>query len=187
MTNPCDSPSPDRPFEPTILYQLRLVARIALGVSGVALLALLAVIALLARDTSADNYLYSIQSLAVTRQSLGPILFGAGLVLAGTSGLVTWLISLHSSSQISGPLYRFARNLEFEIAQGVAPRVGIRASDALHGEAHALQQSVDRITRHYASLLEAVESVERALEQGDRLQQAVARLAEVEGRVRIDD
>ncbi len=41
MTDPSDSPRPDRPFEPTILYQLRLVARIALGVSGVALLDLL--------------------------------------------------------------------------------------------------------------------------------------------------
>ncbi len=174
-------------FEPTILFQLKLVAKIALTTSLICAAVLMLVILFVSGGQSGQSYLKEIQSLVHTKSVLAPALFMAGLVLVSIIGMLIWMISVYSSAHISGPLFRFARNLELEIAERGVPLVKIRDGDYLHSDAMLLEETVAKINQHYDELLRQVGTLNKQLESNNlaEIKKTVASLKTVEQRVKL--
>lgn len=172
-----------------MLFHLKMVAKIALSVSALACAGLLSVLFLLT-DQRGDSYGQIIGGYSLASQNLGPALLVFGLAMLAFSGIVTWLVALYSSFRIAGPLYRFAQNLKMEIEQGPAVPLAIRRSDQLQREWREFEASMAVLHSHFGELREALTQAERSLQAGaefDRvsLRQTVARLMEVERRVKL--
>ncbi len=172
-----------------MFFHLKMVAKIALSVGVLACAGLLAVLMLLA-DKPGGSYGQLISERSYAFQNLGPALLVCGLALTALACVVTWLVALYSSFRIAGPLYRFARNLEIEIEQGPVEPVAIRRGDQLQREWQEFKASTALLRRHFDELRQAVAQTERSLHAGAAsdqaaLGQAVARLKEVEGRVKL--
>jgi len=165
---------------------LRLVGKISLWFSLVAFLGL-AVVVILA-GVAGDDYLSNIRSLAATRDRLPVIMLVGGLVLAVGTGLTTWVITLYSTFRVTGPLFRFARNLEAGIASGKVPAIKIRGSDYLQPECELLQQGVAQLYHHYRTIDAQAVAALSALQQGDKrgVETSLAELKKQQGRIRYD-
>ena len=158
-------PTPTTSESPEILFHLRWVANIALGVgtlAGVGLACMLFVLT----DASGESYGAMIQSHSIAQQRLGPALLMGGFFLLAVTAVLTWLIALYSSFRIAGPLWRLARNLETSIRLGPVKPVPIRDSDRLHAEAALLDEAVTAVSAHYASLHDEVDQALKQLETG---------------------
>lgn len=182
------NPMPNAGSTP-MFFHLKMVAKIALSVGALSCAGLLAVLMLLADETS-GTYGQLIGERSLAFRNLGPALLVCGLALTALACVVTWLVALYSSFRIAGPLYRFARNLEMEIEQGPVDPVAIRRGDQLQREWQEVKASAASLRRHFDELREAVAQTERSLHAGvasdqAALGQAVARLKEIEGRVKF--
>lgn len=104
---------------PAMLFSLRRVARIALGI-GAGAACVPAVTVFFLGDRSGACYDELIRSRSLNQQLLGPALAIGGLVLVAFSTALTWGIALYSSFRVAGPLFRLTRNLETAVARGPA-------------------------------------------------------------------
>ena len=175
-------------ISPNRLFHLKLVARIALSVSGAAAFCLLLAIGLATGDTGA-TYGEIIASYSLTSRHLGPLLLVSGLAIAAIAGFVTWLIALYASFRIAGPLFRIARNLEMAIERGPVTPVPIRRTDLLQREWAEISATMATVGSHYGELREALKEAERALDadaaQAAPLARAIGRLKDSERHVRL--
>lgn len=123
-------------------FHLLLVARIALGVALVAAAALYGVIAYIDTGTG-DGYAGAVRAFAMSRESVGPAMLVAGVILLCAACVLTWLVSLYASFRIAGPLFRFTRNIELAAAGGDARPIPIRQSDLLQGASRQLIETIE--------------------------------------------
>ncbi len=185
LNYPHDSKN-DRRGETPLLFHLKMVAKIALSVSALACAGLLSVLFLLT-DQRGESYGQIIGGYSLASQNLGPALLVFGLAMLAFAGVVTWVIALYSSFRIAGPLYRFAQNLELEIEHGPAAPVAIRRRDQLQREWREFDASMAVLHSHFSDLRQALAQAEQAgaeLDPGS-LRQAVARLKDIERRVKL--
>ena len=183
----CDSTG--RRDEPSIRFHLKLVGKIALAVGATACVGLILTLMSVSAKSGA-SYAQIIGSYNLTRQHLGPALLVAGLFLLAFTAVITWLISLYSSFRIAGPLFRFSRNLEMEIARGPTAPVPIRKTDSLQQEHEQLKRSIDGLQAHYGALREAALQAQAALGSDDKeawseAARVIARLKELDSHVRL--
>lgn len=181
--------SSGRRDEPQMFFHLKLVGKIALAVGAAACVGLVVTLLSVSGQTG-ESYAEIIGSYYLTRQHLGPALLVGGLALLAVTALITWLISLYSSFRIAGPLFRFSRNLEMEIAQGPTAPIPIRKTDSLQQEHQQFKRSVEVLQTHYGKLREAAARAEAALASEDKeawpaAAEAIARLKELDANVRL--
>lgn len=174
--------------EPPVFFHLKRVAGIALSVSVAACAGMLGVL-MLVTDDKGTSYGQIIGTYSLTGRNLSWGLLVFGLAIVAFAGVTTWLISLYSSFRIAGPLYRFSRNLEMEIERGPVALVPIRRTDQLQREWKEFDASVAALRGHYDELRRALEEAELSLPADPAgaasLSQAIARLQEIERRVRL--
>lgn len=171
----------------TQFKSLQIVGRVSLWFSVVALVGL-AVVVIIAGDGEGD-YLASIKSLAATRERLPVIMLMGGLVLAVGTGLTTWLITLYSTFRVTGPLFRFARNLEAGISSGKVPAIRIRGTDYLQEECELLHCSTHRLYAHYREIDAQAVAALSAFEKGEMtaVRASLAALKRQQGCVQYDN
>jgi hypothetical protein len=172
--------------EPPIFFHLKLVAKIALSIGVAAGAGLMVVLHLLKKDGVVYGQVISEYSLA--QQQLGPALLVLGLMGVAFAGVTTWLIALHSSFRIAGPLFRFARNLELEIKQGPTALVPIRGTDQLQNEWQEFNASVTVLGGHHAALRAAIRDVAQSLQDPADpavIKQALDQLQKIERRASL--
>jgi hypothetical protein len=177
------------PHYPPILVHVQLVGRIALLTGAAALIGLLGII-IWVSNHDPRNYQEIIGAYLRAEERLSVVTLVFGCFAAAFAGVTTWLIALYSSFRIAGPLYRFARNLEEELARGPVVPVPIRRGDALQAQAQAFEQAVSALHGHYQDLRRALSDVERELQATDgagsaRLAAALHRLREIDHRVSL--
>jgi hypothetical protein len=174
--------------EPQFFFHLRRVAGIALSVSVAACAGMLVAL-MLVTDDPGVSYGQVIGSYSLTGRNLGWSLLVFGSAIIVFAGITTWFISLYSSFRIAGPLYRFSRNLEIGIELWPAVPLPIRRADQLHRESSALIAGVLAVRGQYDDLRRALKEAERSLQSGLAgelaLREAIARLQEIERRVRL--
>ena len=172
-----------------ILFHLKWMAKIALGVAALAGIGLLLALFLIT-DGKGTEYGRIIFADNLTRQNLGPVLLVFGLAMVLIASMVTWLISLYSSFRIAGPLFRFSQNLKNAIEHPAAMPLAIRQTDMLQREWQEFEASLVRLGEHYRRLREALEQARQTLPADSgpdlvALRQAVARLRERERLVQL--
>jgi hypothetical protein len=172
--------------EPLILFHLKLVAKISLGVGTVAVLSLLISLLLISGPTN-ETYSAIIRSNSMTRDNLGTVMLTIGLMLVAIAGVITWLITLYSSFRIVGPLYRFTQNLKLAGTSDSSPLIELRKGDALTGQSNNIKMAVSTLRDHYATVQQVSEEALAAFEKGDATayEDAVARLRALDGQVRV--
>lgn len=157
-------------FNPSLFAQLLRVGKIALwvGLSGIAIVSLLIVIILPAMP---ENYADFIQYMAKVQHDLPFMLGLSALLLISSAGFTVWIICLYSSFRIAGPLYRFARNLEDQIANGPAQMLQIRHEDRLQGECQLFNRAIESLIVFYSELRQSNERIQdeikKAIEPND--------------------
>jgi len=137
--------------QPLLVFRLNLVGKVALMVGAVACAGLVLVL-LFITDKSGTSYGEIVRSNNFTRNSLGPAMLVAGLILVAFTAVITWIVSLYSSFRIAGPLFRFARNLEAMMEKGPSAPVPIRRKDRLQLEGEQLARSIASLQAHYAEM-----------------------------------
>jgi len=152
--------------QPLLVFRLNLVGKVALMVGAVACAGLVLVL-LFITDKSGTSYGEIVRSNNFTRNSLGPAMLVAGLILVAFSAVITWLVSLYSSFRIAGPLFRFARNLEAMIEKGPSTPVPIRRKDRLQLEGQQFARSIASLQAHYGAVREVADRAAAQLESND--------------------
>jgi len=114
-----------------------------------------------------------------------PTLLVAGLFLVSFSGVITFLISLYTGFYIAGPLYRFARNLEIFIEQGLVAPIPTREKDQLKQEEQLIKRSSIRLQNHYGALRAATDTALSQLAAQQDPSAAIAQLKELERAARL--
>jgi hypothetical protein len=175
--------------EPPVLFHVKWVAKIALGVAAAAWAALLLAI-FLATDDNGTDYAHLILTHSLTRQSLGPAILAFGLLMVGIAAVATWFVTLYSSFRIAGPLFRFSQNLKSIIDDALAVPMAIRRTDMLQNEWSRFDSSQARLREHYGALREAIDKCALVAQSGAETDpaaaaQALSRLQEVERRVQL--
>jgi sensor histidine kinase YesM len=100
-----------------------------------------------------DNYFLMLQSLSLSKAHLSTVLFIVGTFLVGTTAITTYFITLYSSFRVAGPLFRFARNLEFgHQHEFPMPHIKVRSYDYFQDECHLMDESINVLLSHYESL-----------------------------------
>lgn len=171
------------------LFHLKMVAKIALSVSALACAGLLVLLWLLT-DSTGSSYGKIIGVHSLASQNLGTAVLVFGLVMLVIAGIITWLIALYSSFRIAGPLYRLAQNLEMEIEHGPTAPIAIRRGDQLQREWKEFKASMEALHGHFSDFRQALAQTGEALRAGAEidpvaLRQSVARLKEIERRVKL--
>jgi hypothetical protein len=147
--------------------QLRLAARLALGISLFALLVLLVTLYYLFSGET-GSYYQVIASLTRSQEHLITAMLFGGAIIVFAGGLVLWSIILYSSARIAGPLYRFSRNVEMEINEGPVQPVQLRKGDHLQALSEKLADAALGLRQHYDVQLEALDKLETALQEDER-------------------
>lgn len=146
--------------------QLRVTARVGLGISVVSTLALIVTLFLLFHGQQQENYLLIVQSLTQSQDRLLPVMFIGGAMILVLAGLIIWFVLLYSSARIAGPLYRFKKNIELEINQGPVPTIKLRKGDYLQELSAKLSGTAQGLMKYYDSQLAVVDALEQHL-RGD--------------------
>ncbi|WP_206485984.1 hypothetical protein [Thalassotalea sp. G2M2-11] len=132
------------------------VATVALWVSVIACLSL--AILIVSMDVPDGDYLSILQSLTNSQNNLSVILLGVGIWLIGATAATTYVITLYSSFRVAGPLFRFARNLEFGHQHKTPlPFIKIRSYDYFQEECVLMETSINALLEHYQVLLTEVD------------------------------
>lgn len=172
--------------EPGIIFQLKLVAKVALAAGVTAVLCLLVSLSFLT-GAGGDTYENIIRNNSITRAEIGPLMLFAGLALVALVGVLTWLIALYSSFRIAGPLYRFTQNFKMALANDPAGLIGLRTDDSLRKQEMDIKQAVAASHSHFSAMEQASQTAAAALEQGDAdaYAEAISRLKELDAKIRI--
>ena len=170
---------------------VRLVAKIGISVAFASFLCLLALLYFIG-DGKGNSYGEIIGQVGVVKESLMPAMLIFGLTMVTFAGVTTWLLALVASFRIAGPLFRIARNIEQQIAQGTVKPMPIRTTDRLQEVWHAFEGSVTQLRDQQQALRSAMHGVEQVLTShgGSRLDPSlmmplVAQLKKVEQRVKL--
>ncbi|MEW5943233.1 MAG: hypothetical protein AB1710_05175 [Pseudomonadota bacterium] len=172
---------------PHPLFHLKLVGKVAFFAGILSFAALFGVLVFVS-DNSGDAYWQVVKAHSITHHALGPSMLLAGFFLVGATGVISWLVSLYASFRIAGPLFRFSRNMEKLIGKGPDELVPIRGRDQLQQEARQLEQSVERLRRHYREMETAADSALALISSGaeaESLAQAIAKLRDADSHVRL--
>jgi len=124
--------------------RLRLIGKISLWFSFLAVIGLL--IVFFSVTSPGESYQQNIRALSLSHKNLPWIMLITGLILTLFTGLITWLITLYSSFQLAGPLFRFSRNVEAWINTGKRNTIPLRKGDSLQLESRLMEET---ITRYY--------------------------------------
>lgn len=177
-------------FTPDSHYQLRLVATFALITSVVSTCALVLALYILTGNEENISYFTFIKATSISKDLLPKTIIIAGLLTISIVGILTWLISVYSSARISGPLYRFSRNIELTIQDQAAPHIKIRKYDKLHVEASLLETALRNTHQHHQDLIQIAREIDQTINHkaGDQkiLHSQIIELKSQEGRVRLD-
>lgn len=170
-------------------FHLVLVARIALGVALAAAAALYGAIAYI--DTGAgDGYAGAVRAFSMSRESEGPAMMVAGVIILCTACVFTWLIALYASFRIAGPLYRFTRNMELAAEGADAQPIPIRRADLLQGASQRLIDTIEVLRDRRARIARlSRDGHQHATGPGadrTRLAQVIEALREETGEFRLD-
>lgn len=148
--------------------QAKLIGKISLWFSFLAFVGLLIVFFTVASPS--ESYQQNIRVLSLSQKTLPWIMLVTGLILTLITGIVTWLVTLFSTFHISGPLFRFSRNIEEWINHGRRNTVPLRKEDALQEESRLMEET---IKSHYVYLDELqpfLNQVLQAVDAGDSQQ-----------------
>ena len=171
------------------LFHLKLVAKIALGVSAIACAGLLALLVYVADVDGGSAYRQVIGARSLAREHLDQAYLAFSLALTALAGVLTWLLALYGSFRIAGPLYRFARNLELQMERGRDAPLPIRREDQLQSEAVAVAGAIAAVHAHYDDLRRALGRIELAAQDGPQapaaMQAAHAEFAAIERRAQL--
>ncbi len=173
-----------------VTLDVKLIATIGLGVAVACAVGLLLLLVQVGED-GASGYARMVSTVGLARQNLGWATLLVGLVTLGFVGMTTWLWSLYASFRNTSPLNRISRALEQQIEQGSMSPVPIRANDRLQSEWKEFEASVAALGAQHEELRQALGAVKEALAVetatagGTSLARSVARLKEVEQRVRL--
>lgn len=142
------------------LLLFKKIARIALWVSGLSLITLGALV--LAVNNPSGDYLSMLTTLANSQENLLFIIILAGVWLLSATAITTYVITLYSSFRVAGPLFRFARNLEFgHQHENPMPHIRIRNYDYFQEECRLMDESIDTLINHYRTLAEQVDAINK--------------------------
>ncbi|NGZ28517.1 MAG: hypothetical protein G8345_16710 [Magnetococcales bacterium] len=167
-----------------MVNRLMRVGQISLGLGVVAVVCILLAAHFLTWEQG-KSYLETIQSLSFSKRHLLPTLLLAGLVILALAGIITWMVTLYSTFRVAGPLYRFSRNLEKQIAEGPLPMDKIRDGDLLQEEYTLLAESAEMLQAYYDAMSELVDLARVQLDLpdpnlGGGLSMTIARLRELD-------
>lgn len=167
----------------SVSVQLRIVARVALAIALVSVVELVILLFLL-NDSSGANYWQKIRSHSVTYSYLRPAMGIAGLSIFAFAGGITWVVALLYSFRVAGPLFRFARNLEGDLAEdgNLHP---IRASDEFQAECRQLRSTLLGLREHRGKLADLANVVLDSESNPDAAAEALHKLIEVQRNVRL--
>jgi hypothetical protein len=145
--------------------QSRLIGKISLWFSFLAVIGLLIVFFSVA--SPGESYQQNIRALSLSQKNLPWVMLVTGLILTLITGVITWLITLYSSFRITGPLFRFSRNVEAWINHGKRNTIPLRRGDSLQQESQLMEETINH---HYAYLdgyLPLLNQVLQAIDAGD--------------------
>lgn len=132
---------------PASFGRTKLIGKLSLWLSFLAVIGLLIVFFSVA--SPGESYQQNIRALSLSQKNLPWVMLVTGLILTLITGVIVWLVTLYSSFRITGPLFRFSRNIEAWINHGQRNTIPLRKGDALQQES---QLMADTINRHYAYL-----------------------------------
>lgn len=144
--------------------QLKMTARVALGISVLAAIVLLLTLYFLFKGHQQGSYLAVLQSFAQSQDELVPAMLLGGAMIILIAGVVTWFILLFSSARIAGPLFRFSRNVEMQISEGPVETIKLRKADYLQELSDKLSQAVDGLAENYAQQVEVIDELSNSLD-----------------------
>ncbi|HEX8962888.1 MAG TPA: hypothetical protein VF801_07775 [Rhodocyclaceae bacterium] len=145
-------------------YQL--VEGVSLVIAGAAALGLLALVTMVAGHEGA-GYREAIAARGLASRSLLPAMVAFGLAMLLLAGVWTWLVALEVSFRVTGPLFRFCRNLETVIERRRDGPVPIRNTDHLQRHWDEFHGSVTAVRDYYAAMHGMAEELERLVRSGD--------------------
>jgi hypothetical protein len=121
--------------------QTRLIGKISLWFSFLAVIGLLIVFFTVA--SPGESYQQNIRSLSLSQKNLPWVMLVTGMILTLITSVITWLITLYSSFRITGPLFRFSRNVEAWVNNGKRNAIPLRRGDSLQQEARLMEETVN--------------------------------------------
>jgi len=142
---------------------LRVIAKVATGVSLLATLVLGLTVFLVFGDAPQTDYFMSIQSAVRDQDQLMIGMLIGGTLIILLAGLITWLISLYSSARVAGPLYRLARNIEMEIEYGPVAVIQLREEDQFQQLAGKMDDIVTEMNAFHGDQLLLIDRLDRSL------------------------
>ncbi|MDO8413152.1 MAG: hypothetical protein Q7S51_05100 [Gallionellaceae bacterium] len=165
-----------------LLFNWRFVIKTVLIVAAVSCVAAtLVLIFVLGKSGTTHAAVSSYFSLS--RKQIGPTLIFVGFFMVGFAGFMTWLFALYTSHYIAGPLYRFARNIEILIKQGLVTPIPTRKKDLLKLQEKQMQLSVAKLQQHYGAIRAATE--EALLQLNSQSAVSIKKLKELDREVRL--
>ncbi len=145
-------------FNVSLSAQLLQVTRISLWVGLLSLVIVSAVI-LMILPAIPDDYAKFIQYMTKVQYNLPLMISLSAALLISGAGFTVWIICLYSSFRIAGPMYRFARNLEKQIADGPTEMLQIRNDDQLQGESQLFNQATEHLKDFYAQIKQSSQAM----------------------------
>lgn len=143
--------------------QAKLIGKISLWFAFVAFIGLIIVFFTVASPS--ESYQQNIKSLSISQQNLPWVMLTTGLILLLITAIITWMVSLYSSFRITGPLFRFSRNIEEWVVSGKPKAIPVRTEDSLQEESQLMVESI-KVLYDYIDGFDPV--IERALEAADK-------------------
>lgn len=141
----------------------KLIGKISLWFSFLAIVGLL--IIFFAVASPSESYQQNIRELSISQKNLPWVMLVTSLILILITGVITWLITLYSSFRISGPLFRFSRNVEDWIKIGKRNAVPLRREDSLQEESRLMLETINGLygylDGHQSLLIQALQAADR--------------------------
>lgn len=143
----------------------RLIGKISLWFSLLAVIGLL--IVFFSVTSPGESYQQNIRSLSLSQKNLPWVMLVTGLILTLFTGVITWLITLYSSFRITGPLFRFSRNIEAWVKHEKRSTVPLRREDSLQQEARLMEETVNQYYGYLDGYSPLLNQVLQAADAGD--------------------
>lgn len=162
-----------------------LIGKISLWFSFLAVIGLLIVFFSVASPS--ESYQQNIRALSLSQKSLPWVMLVSGLILTLITGIITWLITLYSSFRITGPLFRFSRNVEAWIRHGQRNIIPLRKGDALQQESQLMAETINNHHAYLDAYLPLLKQGLQAADAGDirQLNHNLTLLMEMAGKASV--
>lgn len=176
---------PDNQKIQTDFGRIKLIGKISLWFSLLAVIGLLIVFFSVA--SPGESYQQNIRALSLSQKNLPWVMLVSGLILTLITSVITWLITLYSSFRITGPLYRFSRNVEAWVNHGERNIIPLRREDSLQQEARLMEETVSHYYGYLDGYLPLLNQAQQAADTGDikQLNHSLNLLKEMAGKASI--